>query len=181
MKYFFDSGKKGTDPVSLVLAGRSFSSQKEYAAVIKSILAAARKKRAGGSHPIYSKEMTSISKHLALTEPTAWGGVVMKNVDVEKDFIRKLLVVGRGGVLGFEYHALKHEKLRVMEGSCLVVCSSHKKRGYTKGKITWKIARRGDRFEFYPYDEHGVIALSDCVIEETSTNHLDDIAFIYKV
>lgn len=181
MKYFFDSQKRGRGPIPAALAGKSFSSQKEYAAVIKSILEASKKNGDGAGYPIYRKEIISIKKRLALTEPTAWGGVVMKNVDVENDFIRKLLVVGRGGVLGFEYHKLKHEKLRVLEGSCLVMYSSHKKKGYANGKMAWKIARPGDRFEFHPYDEHGIIALSDCVIEETSTNHLDDLTFIYKL
>jgi hypothetical protein len=30
-----------------------------------------------------------------------------------------------------------------------------------------------------PYDEHGILALTDCVIEEKSDNHLDDLVFVY--
>lgn len=129
---------------------------------------------------IYHKEIIPISKSAPLTEKTPWGGVSLKNVDVEKNYIRKLLVVAKWGVLGFEIHKLKHEKLKILEGICMALYPNHAKSNWKQGGISVKLAAAGDKFEFLPKDEHGIITLTDCVIEETSTNHLDDLVYIFK-
>ena len=46
--------------------------------------------------PVYEKEIIQISKSSPLTEKTPWGGVAIKKVDVEKDYIKKLLVITTG-------------------------------------------------------------------------------------
>lgn len=196
MKYYFGSRNKATtklayeklgannplvSAVERFLPGSSFSSQEEYARIVSGMLSLIRE------HPmsidgteLHSKEIGPIQKGVALTEKTLWGGVSLKNVDVAKDFIRKLLVVNGLGVLGFEYHDLKLEKLKVLEGYPLVIFSNHSSKGWKEGKLSWKISAPGDRFTFLPSDEHGIIALTNSVIEETSTNHLDDLRFIYR-
>jgi hypothetical protein len=168
--------------ISEILLDCPFSSKKEYASLVKRLVSVSKRHRIRmAASPIYSKEIGPIRKGLALTERTNWGGVSLKKVDVENDYVRKLLVVGRSGVLGFEYHKLKRERLKVLEGFCLVLYSNHRSRGWRRGKTSWKIASAGDSFEFLPFDEHGLMALTDCVIEERSTNHLDDLMFIYRV
>ncbi len=129
---------------------------------------------------LYNKEIVSISKSAPLTEKTAWGGVSLKNVDVEKDYIRKFLVIAKHGVLGFEIHKLKHERLKILEGVSIVLYSNHGSRNWKQGKITVKLGVPGDKFKFLPNDEHGIIALTNSVIEEKSTNHLDDLVYIFK-
>lgn len=129
--------------------------------------------------PIYDKEIIPISKSVPLTEKTPWGGVSLKKIDVEKNYIRKLLVIAKHGVLGFEIHKLKHERLKILEGVCIVLYSNHANPNWKKGKISVKLGVPRGKFEFLPNDEHGIIALTKCVIEETSTNHLDDLVYIF--
>ncbi|MDE1823645.1 MAG: hypothetical protein KGI00_00845 [Candidatus Micrarchaeota archaeon] len=178
-RYFFASHAKRSDTISLG-AAPSFSSQKEYSRLIKSILSMARKSNAKNSS-LYGKEIRDIQKGKPLTERAAWGGVALKNVDVEKNSIRKLLVIRKLGVLGFEYHRKKHEHLRVVEGLCLIFHSNHRTRNWRRGMLEWRIAKPGDRFYFRPFDEHGMVAFSNTVIEERSTNNLDDLVFVYKL
>lgn len=129
--------------------------------------------------PIYNKEIIPISKPARLTERTAWGGVALKKVDVEKDYIQKLLVINAYGLLGFEIHKLKHEQLKILEGVCLVLYSNHADPNWKQGEVRVRLGVPGDKFEFLPKDEHGIIALTNSVIEETSTNQLDDLTYIF--
>lgn len=161
---------------------RSINSTAQYNNILQKIVSSAKngKPLPIKNFPIYEKEILPISKSAPLTEKTAWGGVSLKKVDVEKNYIRKLLVIGRYGVLGFEIHKLKHERLKILEGACIVLYSNHGSRNWEPGKITVKLGVPGDKFEFLPNDEHGIIALSNAVIEERSTNHLDDLVYIFK-
>lgn len=130
--------------------------------------------------PLFEKEIVQISKSAPLTEKTVWGGVSLKKVDVGKNFIKKLLVIGQYGILGFEIHKQKHERLKILEGVCIVLFSNHADPNWKKGKISVRLAAPGDKFEFLPNDEHGIIALTNAVIEEKSTNYLDDLVYIFK-
>ncbi len=181
MKYYIDYA--GIDPkskFSSALYGSSFSTRREYLSLMKKLTSIASKSKKGKSSPMYLREISQIKSHRPLTEKTNLGGVALKNVDVKNDYIRKLLVVGSFGRLGFEYHNVKHEHLTVLEGMCLVLYSNHKGKGWEKGKVAAKFASKGDKFDFLPGDEHGILALTNCVIEEKSTNHLDDIVFVFN-
>ncbi len=158
-----------------------FDSQSSYTARIQGIKSVIEKHKDSFilKTPLHAKEIDPVEKRRALTEPTPWGGVSLKKVDVARNYIRKLLVVNALGVLGFEYHDFKHERLKILEGVCLLIYSNHKSRGWKKGRVLITLSVPGDRATLLPYDEHGVIALSNCVIEEQSTNHLDDLIFIY--
>lgn len=153
-----------------------------YNQFIKALMDQVRKHQKDTSLPssLFDKEIGPIHDKTPLTEPVVWGGVSLKKVDVEKDFIQKLLVVGKFGILGFEIHEQKLEHLRVLEGLCLVLYSNHHVDGYKEGEVKMQLASVGDTFRFEPHDEHGIVALTNCVIEETSTNHLDDIVYIFK-
>jgi hypothetical protein len=156
----------------------SVDSEKKYNAFLGKIIFLIKKyhkNKPQGKNPLFKKEIKLIETQKPLSEKTAWGGVNLKQVDVEKDFIRKLLVIRQFGCLGFEIHKFKIEKLNVLEGECLII-----RPGQKKGNTEFFFAQKGDKFEFFPGDEHGVIALTDCVIEETSTNHLDDLIFIFN-
>lgn len=127
----------------------------------------------------HDNEIKAILQSKPLTEKVIWGGVSLKKIDVAKNLVQKLLVINAFGILGFEIHQKKLEKLKVLEGFCLVLYSNHKKKGWEKGAVSLKLAGPDDCFTFEPHDEHGIIALTDCVIEETSTNHLDDLIYIF--
>lgn len=130
--------------------------------------------------PLYDKEIGPIRAKKALTESTAWGGVALKKVDVDENYVRKLLVVGKNGILGFEIHEFKHEHLEVIEGICLFIHSVHANKDWKEGKVNLSLVQRGDTITLLPGDEHGIIALTDSVVEETSTNHLDDLIFLFN-
>ena len=189
MSYFLDANgfvSKNTDPIFKKLAAyiktvKSITTTDQYNTFIKKVILIFRDSKILPStkFPIYEKEIVQISKSVPLTEKTPWGGVVLKNVDVDKDYIRKLLVIGKHGVLGFEIHKLKHERLKIIEGVCIVLYSNHANAKWKEGKISVKVGVPGDRFEFLPNDEHGIIALTNMVIEEKSTNHLDDLVYIF--
>ena len=125
----------------------------------------------------FTQELEMVKKHKPLTEPTPWGGVTLKKIDVEKDFIQKLLIIKKYGVLGFELHKKKKEHLKILEGYCLVFYIN--RQGKKNNTITVQLGSVGDEFDFAPNDEHGILTLSDCIIEETSTNHLDDLVYIF--
>lgn len=129
---------------------------------------------------LYNLERLPIQEGKPLTEKTPWGGVSLKKVDTAKDFIQKLLVIKKYGVLGFEIHRKKLEKLYVREGACLFIFSNHTVKNWKKGDVQIVFAQKGDKITLLPGDEHGIFAITNCVIEETSTNHLDDLVYIFK-
>lgn len=187
MNYFFDTTSLTSrdiptfvTKIKTALRSETIKTATQYNAMIKTIAAIAKEQKFPQKRSqLHTVELAAISAHRPLTEPTAWGGVTLKKVDVAKDFIQKLLVINQWGVLGFEIHVQKLEKLRIIEGTCLVFYSNHAAKDYTTGRITVQLAKKGDRFTFLPKDEHGILALTDTIIEETSTNHLDDLVYIY--
>src|SRR3972149_7298113 len=121
---------------SYIKTVKSISSTNQYNNIIKKIVSLVNNKiLPSRKFPIYDNEIIPISKSAPLTEKTPWGDVVLKNVDVDKNYIRKLLVVAKYGVLGFEIHKKKHEKLKILEGVCIVLYSNHAKSGWKSGKI----------------------------------------------
>lgn len=156
----------------------SISSLHEYNNFVRDVIDVAKQHyRIQTLTSIYNQEIKLIENNKPLTEGVTWGEVVLKKVDVEKDFIQKLLIIKQYGVLGFEIHEKKQERLEVIEGVCLIFQVDHAKNNH---EIHLYLAKKGDIFSFAPRDEHGVIALTETVIEETSTNHLDDLVYIFK-
>ncbi len=156
----------------------SMSSKKDYDDTMKILVKNITLQTSTKPSALFTKELEALRAKRALTESTVWGGVTLKKVDVAKDYIEKLLIIQQHGVLGFEIHKKKLEKLKILEGICLVLFVNHK--NHNSRSITIKLAGPGDRFTFHPNDEHGILALSDCVIQETSTNHLDDLVYIFQ-
>ena len=154
--------------------------QEQYNELLRKITAVFKKNPMSLKSPLHDNELPFIAAHKPLTEETPWGGVALKKVDVEKDFIQKLLVINQYGILGFEIHEEKYEKLKVLEGIVIMLYSNHKNPDWKEGKVSATISASGDTVDLSPFDEHGMIALTDCVVEETSTNHLDDLIFIFS-
>ena len=166
---------------SYIKTVKSITTTDQYNIFIKKVISIFRNSKLfpAKQFPVFDKEIIAISKSAPLTEKTPWGGVVLKNADVEKDYIRKLLVIGKNGVLGFEIHKLKHERLKIIEGVCMVLYSNHSNTKWQPGKIFVEMGVPEDKFKFLTNDEHGIITLTKCVIEERSTNHLDDLVYIF--
>lgn len=158
-----------------------FDSQETYSGFISTLHSLLKKypQQLGISGKLFKSEIHDINRGAPLAKAVEWGGITYKLVDVEKNKIKKLLVVKAGGTLGFEYHDFKHEKLEVLEGVCLYISSIHGSRDWKKGEVTIQIASVGDTATLLPGDEHGLIAITDCVVLETSTNHLEDLKYIF--
>lgn len=164
-----------------LFANAHIDSEEQYNQLLKQIIITFKKYPISGiSSPLHDTELSAIQKHAPLTEPVVWGGVSLKKIDVEKDFIQKLLVINQYGILGFEIHKKKYEKLEVLEGIVLMLYSNHKGTDFKEGTVSVTISSPHDKADLPPYDEHGMIALTNCVVEETSTNHLDDLIYIFN-
>ena len=182
MTYYFSDASLPSNFSKIVKNSRELNTKEDYQHFLVSIILADKQNPQSASNPskLFKDELIQINKGKPLTEKTQWGGVSLKKVDVARDFIQKLLVINTYGILGFEIHKYKLEKLKILEGTCLVLYSNHKANEWKKGRVKIDLAKKGDKFEFQPNDEHGIIALTECIIEETSTNHLDDSIFIFK-
>jgi hypothetical protein len=157
------------------------SNEKQYNQMLEALFSILKKNNASKSAGLFfGKEIGAINALKPLTEKTVWGGVALKKIDVSKDFIQKLLVIRQYGILGFEIHKHKLEKLKVLEGECLFIYSNHYQKGWRKGNVFVQYANQGDKLTLQPGDEHGMIAMSNCVIQEISTNHLDDLVYIFS-
>lgn len=161
------------------IAGRSFSSFEEYALVLRDLLGFAQTFPNHKDFPIFDKEKEGLGVKSPLIEKTNWGGVSIKKVNVYKDSIKKFLIIKQFGLLGFEKHSWKNEHLTVAEGYCFVISAVGLARNDRK-KIQVTFAVAGDKFSLRPGTEHGIIAVTNCVIIERSTNKLDDLEYVYK-
>lgn len=163
-----------------VISDYKVSSQNDYSDFISLLISSAKKmKFPKSSNEMFNKEIINRNQKIPLIEKTPWGMVSIKSVDVSRNFIKKLLVIKKFGVLGFEYHKKKIEKLKIFEGSIIVFYSGKARTSQEEIIVNVEIARAGDFYKFDPFTEHGILALTDCVIEEQSTNNLDDLFYIF--
>jgi len=129
--------------------------------------------------PIFQSRLPRIGRH-EQTIVTGWGGVFFREASEKNDRVEKYLIVKQAadpsGVLGFEYHKKKVEKLRVEEGYALLMQAE------PAGTVTLTFAGPGDTCELQPPTAHGIIPLTNTVILETSNYELDadDLMFIFK-
>lgn len=129
--------------------------------------------------PIYHQRLPRIGHH-EQTIATDWGGVFFREASEANDHVEKYLIVKQAtdpsGVLGFEYHKKKVEKLRVEEGYALLMKAD------TSGNVSLTFAGPGDTCELQPPTGHGIIPLTNTTILETSNYELDadDLLFIFK-
>lgn len=162
--------------VVIILQNSAVANKAAYNRLIKTLATDLSKiKLSQTQSALFQQEIQAIQENKPLTEKTPWGGVSLKEVDVAKNHIKKLLVIKPLGALGFEIHKKKLEKLQVLEGVCLIFFAGNK-----KGMINVQLAASGDRFVLEPGDEHGILTLSPTIIEEVSTNHLDDLIYIFQ-
>lgn len=166
------------EKLNLLLTKKQITNEQDYNATLKEIKKLSELLKVPAiTSAIFRQELALIRKKKPLTEPTHWGGVALKKVDVEKDFIQKLLIIKKLGVLGFEIHKKKHEHLKILEGYCLVFWVN--RNGKPNTTISVQLAGPKDEFTFQPKIEHGILTITNTIIEETSTNHLDDLVYLY--
>ncbi len=129
--------------------------------------------------PIYHKRLPRIGRH-EQTIATGWGGVFFREASEANDHVEKFLIVKQAvdpsGVLGFEYHKRKVEKLKIEEGYAVLMKSDK------PGNVSLTFAGPGDTCELLPPTAHGVIPLTNTAILETSNYELDadDLLFLFS-
>ena len=112
MKYFFDLSnftsdkstrllKTQTDSLeriaSLIKGIESVATPTEYNRLIADAVGILKSNRrpVRAKSFLYDREILPIKKSAPLTEKTLWGGVSLKKVDTEKNFVKKFLFVDK--------------------------------------------------------------------------------------
>jgi mannose-6-phosphate isomerase-like protein (cupin superfamily) len=85
------------------------------------------------------------------------------------DYVGKILFVRQGEALSLQYHEVKEETLRVLDGELELVTG--------RDAENLESHRLGPETVFHisPGTLHRMVALTDCRLLEVSTNHLDDV------
>jgi mannose-6-phosphate isomerase-like protein (cupin superfamily) len=84
-------------------------------------------------------------------------------------YVGKILFVRQGEALSLQYHEVKIETLRVLEGDLEFVA------GADIDHLATLQLTAGDVFHIEPGTLHRMVATTDCSLLEVSTNHLDDV------
>ena len=84
-------------------------------------------------------------------------------------YVGKILFVSQGEALSLQYHEVKEETLRVLDGELELVAGTDIEH--------LESHRIGPETVFHipPGTLHRMVALTDCRLLEVSTNHLDDV------
>ena len=85
------------------------------------------------------------------------------------NYVGKILFVRQGEALSLQYHEVKEETLRVLDGELELVTG--------RDAENLESHRLGPETVFHisPGTLHRMVALTDCRLLEVSTNHLDDV------
>ena len=86
-----------------------------------------------------------------------------------ESYVGKILFVRAGEALSLQYHELKEETLRVLDGGLELVL------GPNPDALETHRLESGAVFHVAPGTLHRMTATSDCTLLEVSTNHLDDV------
>ena len=84
-------------------------------------------------------------------------------------YVGKILFIRRGEALSLQYHEVKIETLRVLDGELELVAGTD-----IEHLENHRLAA-GDVFHVAPGTLHRMVAATDCRLLEVSTNHLDDV------
>ena len=85
------------------------------------------------------------------------------------DYVGKILFIRAGEALSLQYHEVKDETLRVLEGRLELVS------GKDVEHLVSQVLDSGTVFHIPPGTLHRMVATTDCRLLEVSTNHLDDV------
>jgi NDP-sugar pyrophosphorylase family protein/mannose-6-phosphate isomerase-like protein (cupin superfamily) len=81
----------------------------------------------------------------------------------------KRIYINAGYKTSFQYHEYKHETNYIISGTAEVWLENN------NGIIEKKIMTAGDFFDVIPPKKHRVIAITDIILQEVSTPHVDDV------
>jgi mannose-6-phosphate isomerase len=96
-----------------------------------------------------------------------WGEEVLVAL-IPKKISLKILLIKKGKKGGLQYHHKKNECGYIISGKLKINFDNG------KGKLTYKILKKGDSFHFPPGAIHQEEAITNCKIVEASTPHYND-------
>ena len=85
------------------------------------------------------------------------------------DYVGKILFIRQGEALSLQYHEVKEETLRVLDGELELVT------GTDEDRLETHLIGPETVFHISPGVLHRMVAVTDCHLLEVSTNHLDDV------
>lgn len=88
---------------------------------------------------------------------------------LNKFYCYKRIYINAGYKTSYQYHEFKHETNYIIDGTAEVWLEND------EGIVEKKIMNAGDFFDVIPPRKHRVIALTDIVLQEVSTPHVDDV------
>lgn len=88
---------------------------------------------------------------------------------LNKFYCYKRIYINAGYKTSYQYHEFKHETNYIIEGTAEVWLEND------EGIVEKKIMNAGEFFDVIPPRKHRVIALTDIVLQEVSTPHVDDV------
>ena len=101
--------------------------------------------------------------------PKPWGN---EEIFAETErYAGKILTVRAGHALSLQYHVVKDETMRVLDGTCEL----HVGNGPAGSALEVRALRPGDAMRIMPGVLHRLVALTDVRILEVSTPELDDV------
>jgi choline kinase/quercetin dioxygenase-like cupin family protein len=81
----------------------------------------------------------------------------------------KRIYINAGYKTSYQYHQFKHETNYIISGTAEVWLENE------EGTVEKKIMNAGDFFDVVPPRKHRVIAITDIILQEVSTPHVDDV------
>ena len=81
----------------------------------------------------------------------------------------KRIYINAGYKTSFQWHEQKHETNYIIKGEAEVWLEND------EGKIIKKVMKAGEFFDVVPPKKHRVIAITDIILQEVSTPHVDDV------
>ena len=98
-----------------------------------------------------------------------WGG---EEIFAETErYVGKILTVRAGHTLSLQYHRVKDETMRVLDGQCELLLGSEDR----TDSLTEVVLAPGDVVRIRPGQVHRLVAVTDVRIIEVSTPELDDV------
>ena len=93
-------------------------------------------------------------------------------LELNEAYCYKRIYINAGYKTSYQYHEFKRETNYIIEGAAEIWLENE------KGIVEKKVMRAGDYFNVIPPRKHRVIAITDIILQEVSTPHVDDVVRI---
>ena len=90
-------------------------------------------------------------------------------LELNDAYCYKRIYINAGYKTSYQYHEFKRETNYIIEGTAEIWLENE------KGTVEKKIMKAGEYFNVVPPRKHRVIAITDIILQEVSTPHVDDV------